>query len=161
MNYSNIGQIEFWTDGGGNTGNGSWAFGRVVNGEMPQIVAGKAKDTTNNRMEMTAVLEAIKSAPMGSNVKIYTDSSYVQKGFHDPRYLRAWMSNNWRTSNKQPVKNQDLWEQMIHLSIMYKIEMELVRGHAGIKFNEMVDRACTWVLKNFDTMGDMVVIDNG
>lgn len=149
----------FWTDGGGNVGNGSWAYGRVVNEKMEYIIAGKKLNTTNNRMEMFAVINAIKSAKAGSKVKIFTDSSYVKKGFHDPSHLQTWTKNGWKTSNKKPVKNQDLWEEMIKLSLMYSIRMELVPGHSGIEHNESVDRACTWVLKNFDEIDKEVYYD--
>ena len=132
---------EFYTDGGGNTGNGTWAF---INTKCPStVIIGYEPDTTNNRMELTAVIEAIKSAPAGSIVHIFTDSGYVQNGY------TKWVRNKWRL--KQPFKNQDLWEQMLILGILYDIRFTLIPGHNGIEFNEIVDAACTWTLRNMDS----------
>jgi ribonuclease HI len=109
-----------------------------------QILAqnkGAQKDTTNNKMELTAVIEALrelkrKDAPR--NAVVYTDSQYVQKGISE--WIKTWKRNSWRTSDKKPVKNQELWVELDSLACEFSISWEWVKGHAGNEYNEMCDQ---------------------
>jgi ribonuclease HI len=140
--------LKIFTDGGcsGNPGPGGWAY--VIALETFQgdkIVAeqwGAEKDTTNNRMELTAVIESLRALKtMGNlprNAAVYTDSQYVQKGITD--WIRKWKRNSWRTSDKKPVKNQDLWMELDALAGEFPLSWVWIRGHAGVDYNERCDR---------------------
>ena len=136
-------EIEIWTDGGcqGNPGPGGWAFiMRSSGGE--QARSGFDPHTTNNRMELTAVREALSSIPAGAqgespSIAIHTDSQYVQKGI--TTWIHTWKRNGWRTSGKQPVKNAELWTALSELARERKIRWVWVMGHAGIEMNERCD----------------------
>jgi ribonuclease HI len=132
-------RIEIWTDGGclGNPGPGGWAFvARTEGGSVER--AGFEPQTTNNRMELTAVREALASlaGKAGAQVPVVltTDSQYVQKGI--TQWIHGWARNGWKTSAKKPVKNQDLWEALWGLSRGLSIEWKWVMGHAGNEMNE-------------------------
>ena len=103
---------------------------------------GGEKNTTNNRMELRAVIESLKALKAKNDVPrsamIFTDSQYVQKGITE--WIRKWKQNAWRTSDKKPVKNQDLWMELDSLTGDFSLGWELVRGHSGIEFNELCDR---------------------
>jgi ribonuclease HI len=145
--------MKIFTDGGcsGNPGPGGWAY--VIVAETPQgphILAeqfGSERATTNNRMELTAVIEALKALQTldtgAAQAAVVTDSQYVQKGITD--WIRKWKQNAWRTSDKKPVKNQDLWMELDALcgnvsSGGTPLSWEWVRGHAGNIWNERCDR---------------------
>lgn len=136
--------IDIYTDGGchGNPGPGGWAF--VVSEEAETVShSGYERSTTNNRMELTAViaaLEHLRRSTKGDRVqvKIHTDSQYVKKGITE--WIRRWMANGWQTSAKKDVKNRDLWERLLSLSRQFDIEWRWVRGHHGIDLNEECDR---------------------
>jgi ribonuclease HI len=152
-------ELKIYTDGGcsGNPGPGGWAYviieesgeteGRVQQ-KSPgpyKIVAekwGAENNTTNNRMELGAVIAALESlaelALSPEKVAVFTDSQYVQKGM--TLWLRSWKRNNWRTSGKEPVKNQDLWRRLDELSGCFSISWIWVKGHAGDELNERCDR---------------------
>ncbi len=132
--------IEIWTDGGchGNPGPGAWAF---VIREGATVVErwGFDPETTNNRMELTAVQEALREVVVheewkGQAIAISTDSQYVQKGITE--WIRVWTQNSWRTSAKKPVKNVDLWSSLAELSRNLPITWSWVMGHAGNEMNE-------------------------
>jgi ribonuclease HI len=132
-------RIEIWTDGGclGNPGPGGWAFvARSAGGTVER--AGFERETTNNRMELTAVREALASlagsAGAASQVVLTTDSQYVQKGI--TQWIHGWVRNGWKTSGKAPVKNKDLWEALYELSRGLTVEWKWVMGHAGNQMNE-------------------------
>jgi len=138
--------FKIYTDGGcsGNPGPGGWAYVMIqqtFQGE--QMIAqnkGSQKDTTNNRMELTAVIEALRAlkAMNGSlHATLYTDSQYVQKGITE--WILTWKRNSWRTSDKKPVKNQDLWMELDSLAGELTIQWEWVKGHAGNEYNELCD----------------------
>jgi ribonuclease HI len=103
---------------------------------------GAEKNTTNNRMELTAVIESLRAlktmTDIPRNAAIYTDSQYVQKGITE--WINNWKRNSWRTSNKKPVKNQDLWMELDALAGEFPLAWEWVRGHAGVDYNERCDR---------------------
>ena len=131
--------IKIYTDGAckGNPGIGGWGALLVHNEQSIEIFDGEL-ETTNNRMELMAVIEALKYATsMNDDVQIYTDSSYVQKGIQE--WIHNWKKNGWRSSNKKPVKNQDLWQELDTLNSSLKVEWFWVKGHAGHPGNERAD----------------------
>lgn len=134
-------KIDIFTDGGcsGNPGPGGWAFVILKDGKLIINSSGGSPATTNNIMELTAVINAIKDCQiMGfSNFSIHTDSQYVKNGI--TQWIHNWMRNGWRTSSKEPVKNKDLWLELNDLNAKSNIEWIWVKGHAGIEFNEMCD----------------------
>jgi ribonuclease HI len=140
--------FKIYTDGGcsGNPGPGGWAYVIVQETFQGQKIlaeqSGGEKDTTNNRMELTAVIESLRAVKImdGAPRKavIFTDSQYVQKGITE--WIRKWKQNSWRTSDKKPVKNQELWMELDALAGEFLLDWQWIRGHAGIEFNERCDR---------------------
>ena len=136
--------IHIYTDGGcsGNPGPGGWAF-LIMRNEEEILVEqwGAEQDTTNNRMELMAVissLEALKNMEdVPRQAALYTDSQYVQKGISE--WIKNWKRNSWRTSDKKPVKNQDLWLRLDELAAELTINWVWVKGHAGNIHNERCD----------------------
>ena len=131
--------IKIYTDGAckGNPGIGGWGALLFQNEQSIEIFDGE-QETTNNRMELKAVIEALNHASsMNDDVQIYTDSSYVQKGIQE--WILNWKKNGWRSSNKKPVKNQDLWQELDTLNSSLKVEWFWVKGHAGHPGNERAD----------------------
>lgn len=130
--------IYIYSDGAckGNPGVGGWGALLVADGHRKEISGGEA-NTTNNRMEMTAVIRALESLKRPSMVEVHTDSQYVQKGISE--WMPGWKRRNWRTADGKPVKNQDLWLQLDALSQLHRIEWKWVRGHAGHPENERAD----------------------
>jgi len=131
--------IKIYTDGAckGNPGIGGWGALLVHNEQSIEIFDGEL-ETTNNRMELKAVIEALNRATsMNDDVQIYTDSSYVQKGIQE--WIHNWKKNGWRSSNKKPVKNQDLWQMLDTLNSSLKVDWFWVKGHAGHPGNERAD----------------------
>ena len=138
-----IKEVEIWTDGGcaGNPGPGGWAF-VVRTGAQVEEYSGFDPNTTNNRMELIAVREALlklseRPSPKGLPVTVHTDSQYVQKGI--TQWIHAWERNGWRTSAKKPVKNSELWRALSDLSRGMAITWAWVKGHAGNEMNERCD----------------------
>ncbi|GHV54090.1 ribonuclease H [Spirochaetia bacterium] len=138
-------RLSVYTDGGcsGNPGPGGWAY--VIAGEGAVIIAekwGAEKNTTNNRMELGAVIAALEAlslfSPVPEQVTVYTDSQYVQKGI--TQWIHSWKRNNWRTSGKDPVKNRDLWQRLDELSQALPLAWQWVKGHAGNPLNERCDQ---------------------
>jgi ribonuclease HI len=132
--------VEIYTDGAcrGNPGPGGWAALLSCDGREKEI-AGAEAHTTNNRMELLAVIRALESLKKPRvQVKVYTDSQYVRRGITE--WLESWKARGWRTSNRKPVMNQDLWEQLDALAAPHDIEWHWVPGHAGVPGNERVDR---------------------
>jgi ribonuclease HI len=134
----NADTIYIYSDGAckGNPGAGGWGALLVTNGHRKEICGGEA-NTTNNRMEMTAVIRALESLKRPSTVEVHTDSQYVQKGVSE--WMAGWKRRNWRTADGKPVKNQDLWLQLDALSQLHVIQWKWVRGHAGHPENERAD----------------------
>jgi ribonuclease HI len=131
--------IKIYTDGAckGNPGIGGWGALLVHNEQSIEIFDGEL-ETTNNRMELKAVIEALNHASsMNDDVQIYTDSSYVQKGIQE--WIHNWKKNGWRSSNKKPVKNQDLWQMLDTLNSSLNVDWFWVKGHAGHPGNERAD----------------------
>lgn len=132
--------ISIYTDGAcqGNPGPGGWAY-LLRCGQHEKLASGHAPLTTNNRMELQAVIEALKALNRPCVICLYTDSQYVKKGATE--WLPAWKKNNWKTADKKPVKNQDLWEILAELVLSHQIDWHWVRGHNGHPENERVDEA--------------------
>ena len=130
--------IKIYTDGSclKNPGNGGWAA--IINdGGDIKRVSGSEKNTTNNRMELMAPLNALKGMNPNKEIEIYTDSQYVKLGITD--WIHKWIKNNWQTSKKEPVKNKDLWMELYDLTKSHEIKWIWVKAHAGNRLNEEVD----------------------
>lgn len=130
--------IKIYTDGAckGNPGVGGW--GAIIMQDEKNIeLFGGENETTNNRMELMAVIMALKEISSNLEITIYTDSTYVQKGISD--WIKNWKVNNWRSSSKKPVKNKDLWIMLDEAVGSRKINWEWVKGHAGNEGNEKAD----------------------
>ena len=130
--------IKIYTDGSclGNPGNGGWAAIIIDNKKKIQI-KGSKKDTTNNQMELLAPIKALKKIPKGSNVQIFTDSKYVKSGITE--WIHIWKKNGWKTANKQPVKNKELWSELDNLTNVFKIKWSWVKAHSTNTLNNEVD----------------------
>jgi len=131
-------RIEIYTDGAcrGNPGPGGWAATLSL-GEHFRELSGAEAATTNNRMELTAVIEALSALKRESRVRVFTDSEYVRRGITE--WLKAWKARDWRTADKKPVKNRDLWERLDAIAVRHDIEWRWVKGHSGVPGNERVD----------------------
>ncbi len=131
--------IIIYTDGAcsGNPGPGGWGATIIVNGQR-QDIKGGAADTTNNRMELQAAIEALAVLGKGSGVDLWTDSTYVRKGISE--WITGWKRNGWKTAAKKPVKNADLWKQLDEAQTHHQINWHWVKGHAGHPENERADR---------------------
>ena len=130
--------IKIYTDGSclGNPGNGGWAA-IIIDDKEKTHIKGSKKDTTNNQMELIAPIKALKKIPKGSNVQILTDSKYVKSGITE--WINNWKKNGWKTANKQPVKNKDLWTELDLLTNEFKIKWIWVKGHSTDSLNNEVD----------------------
>ncbi len=130
--------IEIYTDGAcrGNPGPGGWGA-LLRSGDHEKELWGGAADTTNNRMEMTAVIESLKALKRPSEVILTTDSQYVRKGITE--WISGWKRKNWKTAAGKPVKNADLWREIDKLAAGHKIDWRWVKGHSGHAENERVD----------------------
>ena len=131
-------EIEIFTDGAcrGNPGPGGWGAILRSGGHEKELYGGEA-DTTNNRMEMMAVIEAVKSVKQPASLSITTDSKYVLQGMQE--WLVQWKKRGWKTSSKKPVKNVDLWQQLDSLLQNHQVKWTWVKGHAGHAENERAD----------------------
>ena len=136
-------QIEIFTDGGchGNPGPGGWAF-VMQDDDRIQTGHGHESVTTNNRMELRAVIEALKAArehkgDSDCSVALFTDSQYVRGGITD--WMQRWLRNGWKTSDRKPVKNKDLWQELRRHTEGFDISWHWVRGHSGNSRNELCD----------------------
>ncbi len=138
--------VEIFTDGAcsGNPGPGGWGALLRWRGHEKELSGAEAQ-TTNNRMEMMAAIMALESLRRGVRVKLYTDSIYLRDGI--TKWLPAWKARNWRTADKKPVKNVDLWQRLEAAIGEHKIEWHWVRGHAGHVENERVDLLARQAIK--------------
>ena len=130
--------IEIYTDGSclENPGNGGWAAIIIINGDFKKI-SGNEKNTTNNRMELMAPINALKNIKSEEEIIIYTDSQYVKLGITE--WINTWLKNNWQTSKKQQVKNKDLWIELYNLNKSLNIKWNWIKAHAGNPLNEEAD----------------------
>lgn len=147
--------IEIYTDGAcsGNPGPGGWgALLRI--GEVEKELSGGELATTNNRMELRAVIEALQSLTEPVEAQVYTDSQYVQKGISE--WIHNWKRRGWKTAGKEPVKNEDLWRRLDTLAAGHTIEWRWVKGHAGHPDNERVDALARAGLEESGRVGEVV-----
>ncbi|AEG68861.1 ribonuclease HI [Ralstonia solanacearum] len=131
-------EVTVYSDGAckGNPGLGGWGTVLVSGGHEKELFGGEAV-TTNNRMELMAVIEAFRALKRPCRVKVYTDSQYVQKGISE--WLAGWKARGWKTADKKPVKNDDLWRTLDELVVAHEVSWHWVKGHAGHPGNERAD----------------------
>ena len=132
-------KVIIYTDGAcsGNPGPGGWGAILMYKGAKKEI-SGGMKETTNNIMEVTAVIEALKCLKVESDVQVYSDSAYTVNAFNQG-WIYNWFKNGWRTASKEPVKNKELWEELYALTKKHKVEFIKVKGHADNEFNNRCD----------------------
>ena len=130
--------VSLYTDGAckGNPGKGGWGVLMRYGSHEKELFGGEAH-TTNNRMELTAIIQGLAALKRPCAVVIYTDSQYVKNGME--QWIHGWKKNGWKTASKQPVKNEDLWQQLDRLAVQHQIQWQWVRGHAGHTENERAD----------------------
>lgn len=148
MKSSSTNTIYLYTDGAcsGNPGPGGWASILTFNDRHLKI-SGYSAQTTNNKMELTAVIEGLKRLKKPSHVHIVTDSKYIHNAF-SLNWITRWQHNNWKTVTKEPVKNKELWLVLLEFSQKHNISWEWVKGHAGHKYNELCDEMARNAIKN-------------
>jgi ribonuclease HI len=130
--------VEIFTDGAcrGNPGRGGWAALLRI-GEKEREISGGEAHTTNNRMELRAAIEALNALKRPCRVEIHTDSNYVRDGI--TKWIHGWNRNGWRTADKKPVKNAELWQELIEAAQRHQVEWHWVKGHSGHAENDRVD----------------------
>ena len=131
-------KFKIYTDGAcsGNPGKGGWAA-IIIDGKNQSNISGSESKTTNNRMELMAPIMALKKIKTKSEITIFTDSRYVKDGITE--WIKKWKLNNWKSSNKKPVKNKDLWVKLDNSCQKHKITWKWVKAHAGNKYNSLAD----------------------
>ena len=131
--------VELWTDGAcsGNPGPGGWAA-LLRTGSHERVLSGGEALTTNNRMELTGVVRGLRALTRPCVVRVHLDSSYVKNAFTNG-WLTRWQGNGWATRDKQPVKNRELWLELLEEVARHEVEWVKVAGHAGVELNERVD----------------------
>ncbi|HEY8609294.1 MAG TPA: ribonuclease HI [Noviherbaspirillum sp.] len=131
-------KVEIYTDGAckGNPGTGGWGALMIAGTHTKELYGGE-RNTTNNRMELRAVIEALLALKRPCEVVVHTDSQYVQKGISE--WIHGWKARGWKTASKEPVKNVDLWQALDAAQAVHKIEWRWVKGHAGHAGNERAD----------------------
>jgi len=131
--------VEIYTDGACSGNPGPGGYGSLLRyGEVTKEISGCERETTNNRMEMMAVIEALRRLKRPCKIIVTTDSQYVMKGM--TQWIHGWIKKNWRNSQKKPVLNKDLWEEMLQLSRPHEIQWRWVKGHDGHPENERCDQ---------------------
>ena len=133
------GDVIVYTDGAckGNPGPGGWGA-LLIAGEHRKEIYGGESPTTNNRMELTAAIEALAALKRPCRVQLYTDSEYMQRGVNE--WLPKWKARQWRTADRKPVKNEDLWRRLDELNQLHRVTWHWVKAHSGVENNERVDR---------------------
>ncbi len=134
--------VEAWTDGGckPNPGPGGWGAILRWKGHEKEL-SGAERETTNNRMELTAAIAALEALKRPSRVVIHTDSEYLRNGV--TRWVSGWVRNNWRNASREPVANMDLWQRLLEAAKRHEVEWRWVRGHSGDPMNERADALAT------------------
>ena len=142
-------KIVIYTDGAckGNPGPGGWGVLILLENEQIEL-SGGSKETTNNQMELTAVIKALNFFEKKIKVDLYTDSKYVMDGITD--YIKKWKINGWQTANKKPVKNMNLWKILDELNNLHDINWNWVKGHSGNSENEKADALANLGIENLD-----------
>ena len=144
-------QVTLYTDGAcsGNPGVGGWGAVLIYNGHEKRISS--AEDaTTNNRMELTAVIEGLKCLKEPCSVNVYSDSAYMVNAFNNG-WVYDWANSGWRKADNKPVLNSDLWQELYLLSKTHKLSFIKVKGHADNEYNNICDKLATDAVKNFKT----------
>lgn len=151
-------RVSIHTDGGcqGNPGIGGWAAVLESGGRRKEI-SGGSPATTNNRMELRAAIEALGALKQPCDVVLHTDSEYLRNGI--TRWLHGWKRNGWRTSTKQPVKNEDLWRALDAAVAKHKIHWQWVKGHAGVHDNERCDQLAGAAMQRIREMFTLSQLD--
>ena len=139
-------EVTIYTDGAcsGNPGPGGWGA-VLLYGEHEKEINGFEPETTNNRMELMAAIEALKSLTKPCKVELHTDSTYVQKGITE--WIKGWKAKGWKNSQKKPVKNADLWQELDKINAYHDVSWHWVKGHAGHPLNERADELATGAIK--------------
>lgn len=139
--------VDIFTDGAcsGNPGPGGWGALLRINGQEKEL-SGYEAATTNNRMELMAVIEALRALKRPVSARVYTDSQYVQKGISE--WIHNWKRRGWQTADRKPVKNADLWQALDAARMGHEVEWLWVRGHAGHVENERVDALARAAIEN-------------
>ena len=134
-----VDRIQIYTDGAclGNPGRGGWGAVLLYKDQQKKI-SGNERETTNNRMEMKAAIEALRNLKKPSEVTLYTDSKYVMDGI--TKWILNWKKNSWRTADRKDVKNSDLWKELDAEVVKHQIKWVWVKGHSGNHYNELVDK---------------------
>jgi len=143
-----LSRVEIWTDGAcsGNPGPGGW--GAILRfGEREKELCGGEQLTTNNRMELTAAISALEALKRACEVDLHTDSQYLRQGVMG--WMFGWKKNGWRTADRKPVKNEDLWRRLDEATGRHKIDWRWVKGHAGDAMNERADELARAGMKPF------------
>lgn len=142
------GHITIWSDGAcsGNPGPGGWGAVLTWNSHKKELKGG-APETTNNRMELTAAIEALEALKRPATIDFYTDSQYLRGGITG--WIKNWKKNGWKTSDRKPVKNVDLWQRLDALRDRHEIKWHWVRGHDGSEGNERADELARAGMKPF------------
>ncbi len=140
------------TDGAcsGNPGPGGWGVVLQYNSHLKKLKGGE-RETTNNRMELTATIKALNELKHSCNVELYTDSKYVKDGLN--KWLDNWKKNGWKTANKKPVKNADLWRELDKAVKRHNINWHWVKGHDGNEMNELADKLANEAMEPFKKSG--------
>jgi ribonuclease HI len=130
--------IKIYTDGSciGNPGAGGWAA-IILDGKNEKIISGNKNNTTNNQMELLAAIKGLSNFNKKKSFKIFTDSNYVKDGI--TKWIKNWKKNNWKTSAKKPVKNQELWEKLDKLVKFHDVKWEWIKGHSTNIYNNLAD----------------------
>ncbi len=147
-------KVDLYTDGSCDTGTrrGGWAYLLVYNG-VRQQAAGFEADTTNNRMELSAAVRGLERLKESCCVTLTTDSQYLRRAFTDG-WLNTWQRNGWQTSAKKPVKNKDLWLELLALAAVHELAWAWIKGHAGHAENELVDALALQARKTGKSFGE-------
>ena len=133
-------KFKIYTDGAcaGNPGKGGWAAIILDSNLNQSSISGSESNTTNNRMELLAAIMALKKIKKKSDITIFTDSKYVKDGITD--WIKKWKLNSWKSSNKKPVKNKDLWIKLDNSCLKHRVTWRWVKAHAGNKYNSLADK---------------------
>lgn len=144
-------QVNIYTDGAcsGNPGPGGWAAILLYKGEEKALQGSEMK-TTNNRMELTAALQALKALKKPCLVRLYSDSAYLVNAFNSG-WLEKWQANGWRNARKDPVENQDLWQELLHQAGIHRIQWVKVKGHADNEYNNRCDQLAVAAIRKIKT----------
>ena len=141
-------EVTIYTDGAcsGNPGPGGWGA-LLMYKDTKKEISGGMIDTTNNVMELTAVIEGLKLLKFPCKVKLYSDSAYVVNGFNQ-KWIYGWIKNGWKNSSKEPVKNKELWQELYDLTKVHEVEFIKVKGHADNEYNNRCDELARNAIKS-------------